>query len=222
MIDGVVRFGGNLTAMPEGHANGGRLHGWSIVDGPVPTMATVSPGFTCPFMTPHSKPVGKMSLSHHEGFFVSTRREAAETTIGVWDAHVLVLSSVKGVAQNPAVAPTMGIHASSAEVALQAASDARDYDLVSNVKLRDASSDLLDYTNALVAENASIGHHREISLQNVKIGSANRRSRNPHDGIALMPDGRARLVLPCTLARTVIDQRFHGSAGASSCGTCSC
>jgi hypothetical protein len=32
MIDGVVRFGGNLTAMPEGHANGGRLHGWSIVD----------------------------------------------------------------------------------------------------------------------------------------------------------------------------------------------
>src|SRR5262249_18255862 len=31
--------------------------------GPAPTMAMVSPGFTWPFRTPHSKPVGKMSLS---------------------------------------------------------------------------------------------------------------------------------------------------------------
>ena len=31
--------------------------------GPAPTMATVSPGLTCPLRTPHSKPVGRMSLS---------------------------------------------------------------------------------------------------------------------------------------------------------------
>jgi hypothetical protein len=109
----------------------------------------------------------------------------------------------------------MGIHASSAEVALQAGSDARDDDLVANVKLRDPRSHLLDYTNPLVAENPSIGHGREIALQNVKIGSANRRSGNPHNGIARILDARARLILPCTLARTVIDQRFHGISAGS-------
>ncbi len=69
---------------------------------------------------------------------------------------------------------TVGIHTSLAEIALQARRNAGEDDLVSNVKLRDARSDLFDYTNPFVAENASIGHRREISLQNVKIGSANR------------------------------------------------
>ena len=80
------------------------------------------------------------------------------------DAHVLGLSSVDGVAQNPAAVSAMGVHAFSAEVALQAGRDALDDDLVVNVKLRDAGSDSLDYTDALVPKNASIGYRREISL----------------------------------------------------------
>jgi hypothetical protein len=88
------------------------------------------------------------------------------------------------------------------------------------MKLRDARSDLLDYPNAFVAENPSIGHRWEIPLQNVKIGSANRRSGNPHDGIAGILDGRARLTLSGILARTVIDQRIHGrSLGVQGCST---
>src|ERR1700680_3089951 len=75
-------------------------------------------------------------------------------------------------------------------------SDARDDDLLSDVKLRDSRSDLLNYTNALVAENASIGHGRKIPFQDVKIGSANRRSRNPHDGIACILNCGARRILP--------------------------
>ena len=43
----------------------------------------------------------------------------------------------------------------------------------------------------------------------MKVGSADRRSGNPHDGIARILDDRARLVLPGTLSRTVIDQRFQ-------------
>src|SRR3981189_1928623 len=31
--------------------------------GPAPTIATVEPGFTFPLSSPHSKPVGRMSLS---------------------------------------------------------------------------------------------------------------------------------------------------------------
>ena len=153
-------------------------------------MATVSPGLHLPVQDAALKAGRQNVAQHHQGFFIAAGREVVETSIGLRDAHVLGLSSVDGVAQNPAAVPAMGIHASFAEVALQAGSDARDDDLVSNVKLRDARSDLLDYTNALVAENASIGHRRQISLQNVKIGSANRRSRNPHDGIARILDGR--------------------------------
>src|SRR5208283_848722 len=156
---------------------------------------------------------------HHHGFFITAGREVVETAIGVRDAHVLGLSSVEGVAQDPAAVSTVGIHALSAEIALQACGHARDDDLVSNVKLRDAHADVLDYTDALVAENAAIGHGWEISLQNVKIGSANRRGGKPNDGIARILDDRARLVLPGTLARTVIDQGLHGHAGALSCGT---
>jgi hypothetical protein len=52
-----------------------------------------------------------------------------------------------------------------AEVALKAGSNARDDDFVSYVKLREASSDLLDDTNALVTEGASIGDRGEIALR---------------------------------------------------------
>jgi hypothetical protein len=107
----------------------------------------------------------------------------------------------------------MGIHAFSTEIALQTCSDAREDDLLSNVKLRHARSDLLDYSNALMAENASVGHGGKVSLQNVKIGPANGRSGNPHNGIARVLDVGTRFVLPRSLAGTVINQRFHRSAG---------
>ena len=37
--------------------------GFNVTDVTAPTITTVSPGFTCPLSTPHSKPVGRMSLS---------------------------------------------------------------------------------------------------------------------------------------------------------------
>jgi hypothetical protein len=98
-------------------------------------MATVSPGFTCPLRTPHSKPVGKMSLSITIVSSSALAGKEQRLPSVVWDAHVLGLCSVDSVAQNPAAVSTMGIHASFAEVALQAGGDARDDDLVSNVKL---------------------------------------------------------------------------------------
>ena len=65
----------------------------------------------------------------------------------------------------------MGIHASSTEVALQTGSDALDDNLVSSMKLRDARSDLIDYTDAFVAENAKAdrinsgcGHEEALPL----------------------------------------------------------
>src|ERR1017187_1817124 len=112
----------------------------------------------------------------------------------MWDAYVFGLGSVEGVTQNPAAMSTVGIHAFSAEIALQAGSDARDDDLVSNVELRDASSDFFNDTNALMAKNAAIGHRREISLQNVKVGSANRRRGHADNGVARGLDGGARFV----------------------------
>ena len=39
--------------------------------GPAPITATTSPGFTCPYWTPISKPVGRMSLSSTPCWFVT-------------------------------------------------------------------------------------------------------------------------------------------------------
>ncbi len=101
---------------------------------------------------------------HRQGFFVAARGEGVEAAIGARDAHVLSLSSVGGIAQNPAAVATVGIHPFSTEITPQACSDARDYDPVSNVKLRNASSGLVDYTNPFVAEDASVGHGRKVPL----------------------------------------------------------
>ena len=131
----------------------------------------------------------------------------------MWNAHVFRLRSINGVAQYPAPVAAVGIHGFSAEVALQAGRDAREDDLVTNVKFRHSRSYLLDDPNALMAQNASIGNRRKITFKNVKIGATNRRGGNPHNGITRMLDGRARLVLPRDLAVTVIDQSFHGSFG---------
>src|ERR1700676_2048621 len=97
-----------------------------------------------------------------------------ETSVGVGDAHVFGLSRVDDIAQNPAAVPAMRIHTLSAEVTLQAGSNTRDDNSVSDVKLQHSRSHILNDTNALVTEYASIGHCWKIALQNVKIGSADR------------------------------------------------
>ena len=141
-----------------------------------------------------------------------------ETSIGMRNAHVLSLSSVYGVSQNPAALPAMRIHLLPTEVALEASSNAGDDDPVSDVKLRDGGSHLLDETNSFVSENTAVGDGREISFQNVKIGSANSGSGKSDDGIAGKLNGGARLVLPCVLARTMINQGLPTGAGTWSCG----
>jgi hypothetical protein len=54
---------------------------------------------------------------HHQNFFIAARGKGVEAAIGVWDSYVFSLSSVGGIAQNPAVVATVGIHALSAEIA---------------------------------------------------------------------------------------------------------
>jgi hypothetical protein len=169
---------------------------------------------------PALKARGENIAEHHERFFVTTRRESVETSVGVRDADVLGLSSVKSVAQNPAAVAAMGVHAASAEIALQTGSDARDDDPVSDMKFSDTGSDLLDYSDPFVAENAALGDGREISLEDMEIGAANCGGGDPNDGIARFVDRGARLVFPRTLAGAVVNERFHGLAGNQNLDTC--
>ena len=158
---------------------------------------------------------------HHEGFLVSAG-EGVEAAIGMRDADVLGLGPVDGVAQNPAAVAAMGIHPSLAEVALQAGRDARDEDSLSRVKAGNARSQLFDDADPFVAENAAVGHGRDVSLQDVKIGSADRRRRDSDDGVTRTPNGGPRLVLPRMLAGTVKDERLHGGGRSRGRGARRC
>ena len=120
----------------------------------------------------HIRSLSVKCRSHYQRFFIAASREVVETPVGLGDAYVL--GCHRWCSQNPTAVPAMGIHAAFAEVAHEASRDARDDDLVSHVKFGDAGPDLLDDTNALVAEDASVDYRGEISLENVKISTTNR------------------------------------------------
>ena len=69
--------------------------------GPAPTTATTSPGLTCPYWTPISNPVGKMS-EHHPLLVGDGLWHLVHRCLGVWHPHVLGLSAVDQMAEHPA------------------------------------------------------------------------------------------------------------------------
>ena len=124
------------------------------------------------------------------------------------------------VAEDPAAVAAVGVHALSAEVAAAARGHAGNDDLVPDVKLRDARPDLFDDADALVAEDAALGHGREISLEDVKVGSADRRRRDPDDRVGRILEAGARTLLPRGLAGAVVDERPHRGFGGRGGGLC--
>ena len=123
-------------------------------------MATVSPGFTFSVQHPALKASRRNLALASPGFFRRRPRGKRRGFHRPGECAHTPPESVQGMAQNPAAVTAMGVHTSFAEVALQTRSDARNDDLVSNMKLRDRGPYLLDHANALVAENSSIGHGR--------------------------------------------------------------
>jgi hypothetical protein len=65
-----------------------------------------------------------------------------------------------------------------------------------------------------MAGNAALDNIRKITLRNVKIHSADRRSSNPHDGITRLFIERSWLAFLGSLSRTVITGAFMVAPGS--------
>jgi hypothetical protein len=153
---------------------------------------------------------GEDVAEHGVRLGVRPGRERVEARVGVRNADVLGLGPVDEVSEDPAAVRAVRVHPLPAGPALPAGGDAGDDDFVALVKIRDGASDFLDDADALVPEDSSVRDRGEVALENVEVGAADRRGRDPHDRVRRFPDGRPRLVFPGATARAVIDERFHG------------
>ena len=153
--------------------------------GPAPITATTSPGLTCPYWTPISNPVGRMSLSSTPCWFVTPGGHLVHGGLGIRHAHVLGLRAVDQVAEDPAdpgrslVAQAVRENALLAEAAVTTGLDARDDHVVADGELGHRAAHLGDDADALVTENPARRDGRNVALQDVQIGAADRRRVDP-------------------------------------------
>ena len=73
-----------------------------------------------------------------------------------------------------------------------------------------AAADLDDRTDGLVAEDRARRHLGNVSLQDVEVGSADRRHVDADDRVRRVDDHRIRDLFPGPLAGAVVHERFHG------------
>src|SRR6187551_961045 len=122
------------------------------------------------------------------------------------NAHVLGLRTVDRVPKDPAAGSAMGRHAPTAEIADAARGDARDEHEIPWVEGGDARADSLDHAHALVSENAARGHAGHVTLQDMKVRSADGRSGDANDGVAPLTNCRLWFGLPRSLSGAAVDQ----------------
>src|SRR5271169_4634941 len=99
------------------------------------------------------------------------------------DADILRLRAVDLVAENPAAGRAMRKHRPPAILAFAAGRDTRDQHPVAWLECRHGPANLLNDADTLVAENAPRLASREVALEDVQVGAANRRFRDLDDRI---------------------------------------
>ena len=60
----------------------------------------------------------------------------------------------------------------------------------------DAGADRLDGADGLVAEDPAVGDGRDVALEDVQVGAADRHGVDAHDGVGVVDDRRLRHLLP--------------------------
>src|SRR4029077_4285502 len=118
------------------------------------------------------------------------------------DPHEFRLRAVDGIAQDPATVAAMRVHALPAVVALSAGRDTGDDHTVAWTNGRHGGTHFHHDADALVPENPAGRHTREVALQDVQVGTADGRGRDPDDGVRGVLDGGPGRLFPRSLART--------------------
>ena len=117
------------------------------------------------------------------------------------------------MAEDPAAAAgAEAVAALLAEAAAAAGGDAGDEHAVARLERRDRGADLDDRADGLVAEDRPGLHLGDVALEDVQVGSADRRRVDADDRVRRLLDARIRDLVPGALAGAVVDERFHGSS----------
>ena len=155
--------------------------------GPAPTMATVSPGWTCPLSTPTSYAVGRMSASMRISSSFDAVGDGVGGGVGEGHPHEFGLGAVDHVAENPsATAEALAVAALAAVAARAARRDARHEHAVADCDVLHAGADLFDGSDGFVAEDAPGGDLGHVTFQNMKVRSTDRRDVDAHDGVGVL------------------------------------
>ena len=127
---------------------------------------------------------------HHQRLFVGAIGNGIEARIRIGNADELGLGAVDLVAEDPAAGGAVRVHQLPAIVAFAAGGDAGDQDAVSRLERGDGRPDLVDDADALMAENAARLTGRDVALEDVQVGAANRRFRHLDDRVGRRRDFR--------------------------------
>jgi hypothetical protein len=141
------------------------------------------------------------------------RGDRVQRGVGVRNPYRLGLGAVDEVAEDPAD-PADGLavrgHALLAVLAAAAFRDGRDQHPVADREALDRLADLGNRADGLVAENAAVGDRRDITLENVQVGAADRGGVDPYHHVGRVLNCSVGNVFPGLLPGAVIHQRFHG------------
>src|ERR1700691_1698170 len=126
------------------------------------------------------------------------------------NANKFCLRAVDGVAQDPAAGGAMRIHLLAAIDAFSAGANAGDQNMIARLKYCDGGTDLIDNTDAFMAQNTAGLATWQIPFEDVKIGATNRRFGDLDDCVRRRRDFGPRAVYQSFLANSLIDKRLHG------------
>ena len=112
---------------------------------------------------------------HHQRFFVGAFGNRIEARVGMGSADEFSLSTVDAVAENPPAGRAVRVHLFAAIDAFAASTHTRNKDAISRLERRDGRPNLVDDANTLMAENAAGLAGRDVTLEDVQVGPANRR-----------------------------------------------
>lgn len=95
-----------------------------------------------------------------------------QSGICLGDTHIFGLGSVDSVSEDPATLGTMGLHASTTIFAGRAARDAADQDVVALLEFLHARAGFVDDAHTFVAQGSARLTARDITGEDVVVGSA--------------------------------------------------
>jgi hypothetical protein len=146
---------------------------------------------------------------HHQRVFIRAGRNRVEARVRVRDAHVLGLGAVDLVAEDPATAGAMRVHAAPTIFAASARGDARDQHVVAGAERGDAAADLFDDADALVPKDAPRSAARHVTLEDMQIGPADRRLNDTNQCVTGILQFGDRAILQRLSPRPQVNECLH-------------